>query len=57
MLVAFLAYQLFRSILLQGMVSRADLPTTSQSGHTIRHLRFRFNDSASHMGTLHADGG
>jgi hypothetical protein len=32
-------------------------PTTSQSGQTIRHLRFRLSDNASHMGTLHAEGG
>jgi hypothetical protein len=32
-------------------------PTANQSGQTIRHLRLRFNDNASHTGTLEADGG
>jgi hypothetical protein len=34
-----------------------DSPTANQSGQTIRHLRLRFSDSASHIGTLQADGG
>jgi len=33
------------------------LPTANQSGQTIRHLRFRFSDNASHIGTLQAEGG
>lgn len=36
---------------------RLNLPAASHSGATILHFRFRFNDSASHMGTLQADGG
>jgi hypothetical protein len=31
--------------------------TCQPYGQTIRHLRFRLSDNASHMGTLHAEGG
>jgi hypothetical protein len=32
-------------------------PTASQSGGTIRHLRFFLSESASHSGTEAAEGG
>lgn len=54
LIVSTVASELQHPELRQGRVYS---PTANQSGQTIRHLRFRFNDNASHIGTLQADGG